>query len=93
MPDGQIQTTRLTDDLYNRLLAYADDNNLSVSAALADALGMYARGEVSPPDRKRRTRRVAFWIDAEDWRQFAVKVSQDGTTQVDAIEKALRESL
>lgn len=90
--DERVQTFRITDELHARVTAYADDNSMSISEALREILGVYARGEVTPPDRQRRTRRVAMWIDPSDWAVFTVRAANDGVAISDAIEAAIKEN-
>lgn len=88
----KIQTFRMTDELHARVATYAEDNQMSISEALREVLGVYARGEVTPPDRQRRTRRVAMWIDPSDWNRFTIRAANDGVSITDAIEAAIREN-
>lgn len=90
--DEKIQTIRMTDELHARVTTYADDNAMSISEALREVLGVYARGEVTPPERQRRSRRVAFWIHPKDWGAFTVRASHDGVSITDAIEAAIKEN-
>lgn len=88
----KLQTIRMTDELYDRVAQYADDNAMPVSEALREVLGAYARGEVTPPDRRRRSRRVSLWIDPTLWTQFKVRSAHDGVSITDAIEEAIKEN-
>lgn len=88
----KIQTLRMTDELHARVTKYAEDNQMSISEALRELLGVYARGEVTPPDRKRRTRRVSMWIDPNDWATFTIRAANDGVQITDAIEAAIKEN-
>ena len=90
--DERIQTFRMTDELHARVATYADDNSMSVSEALREILGVYARGEVTPPDRKRRSRRVSMWIDPEDWVAFTTQAEKHKVSITDAIQAAIEEN-
>jgi len=89
----RIQTMRMKPDLYERVEQYADDNALSVSEALREILTSYANGETTPPERKRRSRRVAIWIDPIEWQKFRVRALNDKVSITDAIEAAVEDSL
>lgn len=94
MADAEkIQSLRMTETQYARLAQYADDNSMSVSEALREILGTYSRGEVAPPQRRRRSRRVSIWMDPADWLRFTNRAANDHVTITDAIEAALEEHL
>ena len=89
----RIQTLRVTQDLYDKVAVYADDNSLSISEALREILGAYANGDVMPPHRQRRTRRVSFWIDPADWVEFRKRAERDKVSIADAAEAAIKEAV
>lgn len=89
----RIHPTRVTQDLYDRVAVYADDNSLTISEAMREILAAYANGEVMPPERQRRTRRMSLWVEPEDWLKFTNRAARDGVTITDAIEAAIKEAL
>ena len=93
MADERVQSVRMTQPLYDRIAAYADDNSMSVSEVIVEMMRTYARGEVAPPERHRRSRRVSIWIDPTEYIQFTNRAQHDGVSITDAVEKALEESL
>lgn len=89
----RIQTVRVTDDLYDRVATYADDNSLSISEAMGEILSAYANGDVMPPKRKRRSRRMSIWIDPAEWVNFRKRAARDKVSLSDAVEAAIKEAL
>lgn len=89
----RIKSFRLSESDYKAVAEYADVNSMTVSEAMREILGVYARGEVTPPARKRRTRRVAIWIDPAEWIAFRKRADHDKVQISDAIETAIREAL
>lgn len=89
----RIHSLRVTENLFNRVEAYADDNSLSLSEAMREILSAYANGDVLPPERQRRTRRMSVWAEPEEWIKFTNRAARDGVVIADAVEAAIREAL
>lgn len=89
----RIQTFNVTQPWYDRVEQYADDNSLSISESFVEILTAYANGDVPPPKRQRRSRRVAIWIAPSSWSALRKRASKDGVTIADAIEAAMDAAL
>lgn len=91
--DARVQTFNITEQWYDRVAKYADDNSLSVSEAFTEIITAYANGEVPPPQRQRRSRRVSIWISPQKWSAMRKKAQKDGVRLIDAIEAAIEEAV
>lgn len=88
-----IKILSVNQPLYDRIAQFAEDNAMSVSEVMREAIEMYATGSVPRPDRKRRTRRVGIWIPPAEWMAFKRRITKEDTRIADAIEAALEEYL
>lgn len=83
---------RFTPEIDDMLTKHAEDNNMSVSEVVREAIHVAMTGEI-PPLRRRRTRRRTLWIDPEEYVKFQRKADAAGLSDTDALEAALREIL
>lgn len=72
--DG-IRSVQLDPSQHERLRLYASDNQMSVSEALREVLDYYVDHELQAK-RKRRSKRVTFWIAPERYLAFTKKLEK-----------------
>lgn len=87
-----VQVFTLTPGLDELLVGFAEENSMSVSEVIREAIESWT-GNDTPPIRKRRTRRRSVWIKPESYVEFRRKAEASGLTQVEAIEAALGDTL
>lgn len=102
--ERQAESTRsvmVTPEQYGRLSKYAEDNSISISEAMRDAIATYMKLD-KPAPRERRSRRVTFWVAASDYLAFSKRVAEENAklpqgakriTINDAIDRGLGEIL
>lgn len=90
--DG-IRSTMVYPALKDRLEVYAADNGMSVSAAIGAIIHDTVSSDVPIP-RRRRTKRVTFWVsDKDEFIAFQKKAEAQGETLTSALEKAIEAAL
>ena len=87
-----VRVFTLTPGLDELLTGFAEENSMSVSEVIREAIQSWT-GVDTPPIRKRRTRRRSVWIQPELFVEFQRKAAASGLTQVEAIEAALGDAL
>lgn len=83
-----IRTVFMKPGLYEQLERYAQENNLSVSAA-ARELVMDYMGTKPKVTRVRRTRRVSLWITPKMWGSMKKLAEKNSMTVTELVERAM----
>lgn len=88
----QVRSVYIDPKIAARVKQYADANAVSESEVYRDAIDHVLGGQV-PVGRSRATVRKTIWVDFDRYSRFIKKVKADGTTNGQAIERALEDIL
>lgn len=84
----KIKSVSLPESIVKRIDDYAAANTMSRSEALREFMNVYASGKTKP-GRERTTRRITFWAEPDEYKEFMARVNREEVTVAAAIESAL----
>ena len=90
--DERVKSISLPPSFHERVTEYARKNGISVSEVTRDLMTAFETGDTLPA-RERTTKRVAVWVDPEQYARFMKKVREQKTTIAAALEAAAGDDL
>lgn len=86
--NDSIHNVFMKPEHHKQLKEYAEDNNLSVSAALSELIETYVTEGVVP-ERKKRSKRVTFWMSPKLWARAKALARKSSMTVTEMVEHAM----